>query len=273
MHMALFDMKHTDESIVVTHLSRRFGKIIAVDDISFSVPQGSVFAFLGPNGAGKSTSIKMFTSLIKPTSGHISIEGISVTEHPHLARKQFGIVFQDQSSDDELTAYENLEFHAVLYGVPKHLRHKRIIAALEIVDLLERKDDFVKTYSGGMKRRMEIARSLVHKPKILFLDEPTTGLDPQTRNAIWEHIRQLNKVDKMTIFLTTHYMPEAEEIADIVAIIDHGKIIAQGSVATLKKKAKAKTLEEAFLFFTGKHIREESADAVDRMRRMRSLHR
>jgi ABC-2 type transport system ATP-binding protein len=215
----------------------------------------------------------MFTSLIIPTAGSVLIEGIDVAKHPDAVRKQFGIVFQDQSLDDELTAYENMEFHAVLYGVTKAVREERIAKALRIVDLYDRQHDIVKTFSGGMKRRLEIARSLIHKPKILFLDEPTTGLDPQTRNNIWEHIRMLNKEEGMTIFLTTHYMPEAEGIADIVAIIDHGKIVAQGTVEELKGKTNTKSLEAAFLKLTGKEIREEQANPLDHLRGMRRMHR
>ncbi|MBU0666573.1 MAG: ATP-binding cassette domain-containing protein [Nanoarchaeota archaeon] len=260
-----------ENSLEVKNLSKHFGKLKAVNNISFNVPKGSIFAFLGPNGAGKSTSIKMFTSLTKPTKGEILLEGINVLKNPDNARKQFGIVFQDHSIDDELTAYENLKFHAVLYQVPKDIRETRISDALKLVELEDRKNSLVKTFSGGMKRRLEIARGLVHNPKILFLDEPTTGLDPQTRNSIWKHIKMLNKEHGMTIFLTTHYMPEAEEIADIVAIIDHGKITAQGTVTELNKKAKAKTLEETFLKFTGKSIREEQGSGLDMMRRMRRL--
>ena len=260
-------------SLEARGLTKTFKGFTAVDDISFSVPQGSVFAFLGPNGAGKSTSIKMFTSLLHPTKGEVFLKGIDVAKQPHEAREQFGIVFQDQSLDDELTAEENMEFHAVLYGVPKKERPARITKALRIVDLEERRKSIVKTFSGGMKRRLEIARSLIHQPKILFLDEPTTGLDPQTRNSIWEHIKTVNKEQGMTIFLTTHYMPEAEEIADIVAIIDHGRIIAQGSVKELKAKTKTKTLEETFLKLTGKDIREEHGSGIDAMRMRRRMMR
>ncbi|MBN1275513.1 ATP-binding cassette domain-containing protein [Candidatus Woesearchaeota archaeon] len=259
-------------SIVATGLTKRYGPLVAVDNISLSVPAGVVFAFLGPNGAGKSTCIKMFTSLLQPTAGDITLEGIDVAKHPHRARKHFGIVFQDQSLDDELTAYENMEFHAVLYGVPKQERERRIDKALRVVDLEDRRKDLVKTFSGGMKRRLEIARSLVHHPNVLFLDEPTTGLDPQTRRNIWEHIKQLNRERGMTIFLTTHYMEEAEAIADIIAIIDHGRIVAQGTISELKRRTKTKTLEEAFLKLTGKDIREEQASSVDRMRMRRRMH-
>lgn len=252
-------------AISVVNLTKKYGSLVAVDNISFSVPKGKIFAFLGPNGAGKSTSIKMMTTLLSPDSGSIKLNGIDVLENSNEARHSFGIVFQDQSLDDELTALENLHYHAVLYGVPKSQRASRIKKALEIVDLYDRKDDFVKTFSGGMKRRLEIGRGLVHHPKILFLDEPTTGLDPQTRNSIWSHIRDLNK-EGMTIFFTTHYMPEVEEVADEVAIIDHGTLIAFGSIDDIKKQTKTKTLEDAFLSLTGRTIREETASSLDGLR-------
>lgn len=256
--------------IDVRNLSKTYGSLKAVDDISFTVEKGKIFAFLGPNGAGKSTSIKMMTTILHPDNGSIYLDNKSVLANQDEARKNFGIVFQDQSLDDELTALENLEYHAVLYGVKKNLRKERIQRALEIVDLWDRRNNLVKTFSGGMKRRLEIGRGLIHKPKILFLDEPTTGLDPQTRNSIWKHIQELNK-EGMTIFFTTHYMPEAESIADEIAIIDHGKIIAQGTVTQIKKETKTKNLEEAFLQLTGKNIREESASAVDAFRQRRRM--
>ena len=252
-------------AISVQNLSKKYGSLVAVDNISFSVAKGKIFAFLGPNGAGKSTSIKMMTTLLRPDSGTIHLNGINILKENNAARHSFGIVFQDQSLDDELTALENLLYHAALYKVPKNIRMKRIKDALEIVDLWDRKDSFVKTFSGGMKRRLEIGRGLVHHPKILFLDEPTTGLDPQTRNSIWKHIREMNKKG-MTIFFTTHYMPEAEEVADEVAIIDHGKVISMGTVDQIKKKTKTKNLEDAFLKLTGQDIRFETASAIDGLR-------
>jgi ABC-2 type transport system ATP-binding protein len=252
-------------AISVVNLSKSYGSLVAVDNISFTVSKGKIFAFLGPNGAGKSTSIKMMTTLLKPDSGTIELNGLDVLKNKDLARHSFGIVFQDQSLDDELTALENLEYHAALYAVPKHLRSERIKSALEVVDLWDRRNSFVKTFSGGMKRRLEIGRGLVHRPKILFLDEPTTGLDPQTRNSIWKHIKDLNK-EGMTILFTTHYMPEVEEVADEVAIIDHGKLITIGTIDDIKKKTKTKTLEDAFLSLTGKIIREETASVIDGLR-------
>ena len=213
--------------IDIKHLTKKFNHhIVAVDDISFQVKKGEIFAFLGPNGAGKSTTIKILTTILHPTSGAVKINGHDLSEKDQI-RRSFGIVFQDPSLDDELTAYENMNFHGLLYDVPKKIRKPRIEELLKFVDLWERKDDQVKKFSGGMKRRLEMARGLLHHPKILFLDEPTLGLDPQTRNHMWEHIKNLNQKENITVFFTTHYMEEAEKIADRIAIIDHGKIIAQ----------------------------------------------
>ena len=245
--------------IEVNNLTKNFGKLEAVKDISFSVKAGEIFAFLGPNGAGKTTTIKMLTTLLTPTSGKIKLNNLDPVTQEDDVRKSFGIVFQDQSLDDELTAYENMEFHGVLYGVPKEIRRKRIEYLLKLVELWDRKDDLVKHFSGGMKRRLEIARGLIHHPKILFLDEPTIGLDPQTRNMLWTHIKELNKRENMTVFLTTHYLDEAEKISDRIAIIDHGKIIASGNVKELKKQTKTSSLDEAFLKLTGNGIRDEKA--------------
>lgn len=255
--------------ITVKGLTKKFNGLTAVDNVDFSVKQGEVFAFLGPNGAGKTTTIKMLTTLIKPTKGSIKINGHDALVNRDDVRHSFGIVFQDPSLDDELTALENMEFHGVLYDVPKGLRRKRISHLLKFMGLWERRNDFVKTFSGGMKRRLEIARGLIHHPKILFLDEPTLGLDPQTRKKIWDYISELNKKENMTVFLTTHYMEEAEKVADRVAVIDLGKIVAMGSVAELKKSTKSKNMEQVFLSLTGKEIREENASSIDRMR-MRS---
>src|SRR5690242_16382725 len=186
-------------AIVVENLVKKYGDFVAVDAISFLVPQGEIFAFLGPNGAGKTTTIKMLTTLLTPTSGTILLEGIDVRQEKNKTRETFGIVFQDTSLDDELTAFENMQFHAVLYHVPLPQRRKQIDTLLHFVGLWERRNDLVKTFSGGMKRRLEIARGLLHHPKILFLDEPTLGLDPQTRNHMWEYIQELNKKEKLTI--------------------------------------------------------------------------
>jgi len=253
--------------IQVSHLTKKFGGFTAVDDISFSVQPGEIFAFLGPNGAGKSTTIKMLTTLLTPTSGTITLNGHNPATDASAVRKSFGIVFQDPSLDDELTAWENMEFHGVIYGVPKPLRRERINQLLKFVELEDRRNSLVKEFSGGMRRRLEIARGLLHHPKVIFLDEPTLGLDPQTRNHMWGYLQELNKSEGITVFLTTHYMEEADRVAQRIAIIDHGKIIALGTSAELKEKTGKSSLEDAFLEFTGKVIRDEEAGTVDAMRR------
>lgn len=252
--------------IDVENLVKKFGDLTAVDDVSFLVKPGEMFAFLGPNGAGKTTTIKILTTLLNPTSGKIQVNGFDPVGEKSDARKSFGIVFQDPSLDNELTAYENLDFHAVLYGVEEKVKKDRINYLLKFVGLWDRKDDYVKNFSGGMKRRLEIARGLIHHPKILFLDEPTLGLDPQTRNHMWEYVSKLNKSEKMTVFFTTHYMQEAEQYANRIAVIDHGKIVKQGTLKELKAATKTKNLEEAFLKLTGKEIREEHGGVKERMR-------
>lgn len=220
--------------IRVENLVKRFGNIAAVDDISFEVEKGTIFGFLGPNGAGKTTTINVLCTLLSPTSGRAFINGHDCMKEPAEVRKAIGIVFQDTTLDKELTAYENLIFHAYLYNVKKDERGKRVNDALRFVGLYERKDDLVKKFSGGMKRRLEVARGLVHKPEVLFLDEPTLGLDPQSRANLWEFIVELPRKHDVTIFMTTHYMEEAE-VCDTIAIIDNGKIIAMGSPDSLKK--------------------------------------
>lgn len=249
--------------IEIKNLTKEFKDLKAVDNISFEVKRGEFFAFLGPNGAGKSTTIKILTTLLNPTSGSIYINGFNILEEKNKVRESFGIVFQDQSLDVELTAYENMHFHAVLYKVPKKERRQKIKELLEMVELWDKRNKIVKKYSGGMKRRLEIARGLLHHPKILFLDEPTLGLDPQTRRHIWSYISKLNKRENITIFFSTHYMDEVEKIADRVAIIDNGKIVSQGTVTEILEKQQSTNLEEAFIKLTGKTIREESADNLD----------
>lgn len=252
--------------IAVKNLIKRFKDFTAVNNISFDVKEGEILAFLGPNGAGKTTTIKMLTTVMHPTSGQIDINGYNPLTQKDKVRHSFGIVFQDASVDDELTAYENMAMHAVLYGLPRAPRKTKIRQLLEFVELWDRQKELVKNFSGGMKRRLEIAKGLLHHPKILFLDEPTQGLDPQTRNHIWEYIKKMNREEKMTVFFTTHYIEEAEKIADRVVIIDHGQIIASGTPAELKAKAGKSNLEDAFIKLTGNTIREEKADATSRLR-------
>jgi len=221
--------------IEVKNLVKVFNnEIRAVDSISFNIKRGEIFGFLGPNGAGKTTTINILCTLVKPTSGEATLCKYNVITQPSDVRKCIGIVFQDTSLDDRLTARENLELHARLYGVPKSKRRKRIDEVLELVELLERADSVVKTFSGGMERRLEIARGLIHYPKVLFLDEPTLGLDPQTRKHVWDYILKLKKEYKITIMMTTHYMEEADGLCDRVAIIDYGKIIAIGTPKKLR---------------------------------------
>jgi ABC-2 type transport system ATP-binding protein len=247
--------------ISATDVVKTFGAVKAVDGISFDVKKGEIFAFLGPNGAGKSTTIKMLTTMLRPTEGKLYLNGHDVTKDQAAARKSFGIVFQDPSLEEELTAYENMELHGVLYGVPKEQLKKRIEKLMKLVDLWPRKDSFVKTYSGGMRRRLEIARGLLHHPKVLFLDEPTLGLDTQTRNIMWNYVRKLSENEGMTIFFTTHYLDEAEEVAQRIAIIDHGAIVATGTSAELAAQTKTRTLEQAYLKLTGETVRDETSMA------------
>src|SRR3954451_13981524 len=254
--------------IHVENLVKTFGTVTAVGGISFDVQAGEIFAFLGPNGAGKTTTIQMLTTLLRPTSGSIAIDGLDPAARPLEVRKRFGIVFQDPSLDQELTAYENLDLHGVLDHGPRKVRAERIEALLALFELWDRRDARVKTFSGGMKRRLEIARGFLHTPKILFLDEPTLGLDPQSRNQLWTHVKALNESEKVTVFLTTHYMDEAERVAQRIAVIDHGAIVAQGSPAELKQQTQTETLEAAFLKLTGSAIRDESANSKDQMRQM-----
>jgi ABC-2 type transport system ATP-binding protein len=259
--------------IRVQNLVKTFGDFTAVKDISFDVGQGEIFAFLGPNGAGKTTTIKMLTTLLRPTSGTIELDGLDPTVKTKEARQRFGIVFQDPSLDAEQTAYENMDLHGVLYHVPRKLRAERIERLLKTFELWERKDSYVKTFSGGMKRRLEIARGFLHTPAILFLDEPTLGLDPQSRNQLWTHVKSLNESEKTTVFLTTHYMDEADRVAHRIAIMDHGSIVAVGTSAELKQQTGTNSLEAAFLSLTGSSLRDESASATDGLRQMTKMWR
>jgi len=219
--------------ITANNLTRKFKSLTAVDGVSFSVSEGEVFGFLGPNGAGKTTTINILCTLLSPTAGNASIAGYDCVRQPDEVRSSLGLIFQDTTLDTGLTAYENLKFHAYLYNLDRKLTEKRIDEMLEVVELTQRKRDPIKNFSGGMKRRLEIARGLLHYPRVLFLDEPTLGLDPQTRNTIWQFIAELRRREKITVFMTTHYMEEAEN-CDRIAIIDHGKIIAEGTPASLK---------------------------------------
>jgi len=259
--------------IKVENLVKTFGKFTAVHDVSFDVAQGEIFAFLGPNGAGKTTTIRMLTTLLRPTSGKIELDGLDPTVKQKEARQRFGIVFQDPSLDNEQTAYENMELHGVLYHVPRKVRAERTERLLKLFELWERRDDYVKTFSGGMKRRLEIARGFLHTPKILFLDEPTLGLDPQSRNQLWTHVKNLNETEQTTVFLTTHYMDEAARVAHRIAIIDHGRIVAQGTVEELKQQTNSDSLENAFLALTGASLRDESANSADAMRQVAKMWR
>jgi ABC-2 type transport system ATP-binding protein len=220
-------------AIHVEGLTRKFGDFTAVDGISFDVHENEVFGFLGPNGAGKTTTINMLCTLLRPSGGHAEVSGIDVSLDPAAVRQSIGLIFQDPSLDEQLTGRENLQFHAMLYDVSMKDFHRRTDELLKMVDLTEKADDLVRTYSGGMKRRLEISRGLLHRPKVLFLDEPTLGLDPQTRRHIWEYLFRLRERRGITMFMTTHYMDEAEN-CDRIAIIDHGQIVALDTPEALK---------------------------------------
>ncbi len=325
-------------AITVKDLVKKFGDFTAVDNLSFNIKRGEVFGLLGPNGAGKTTTISMLSTMLKPTSGKASVNGFDIRTNQDEVRKSIGIVFQDQSLDEELTAYENMDFHGRLYRIPKSIRQKKIMELMKLVELDDKKDNLVKIYSGGMRRRLEIARGLLHEPEVLFLDEPTLGLDPQTRNHLWDYIEALNKEKGITIILTTHYMDEADKLCHRIGIVDRGKIIAMDTAENLKNDiggdvitivssereelysairslseiksveihdssitiglqnaekhvaqivntASEKaitieslfihkpTLEDVFLHFTGRTIREEEASAKDKMRMMRKVRR
>jgi ABC-2 type transport system ATP-binding protein len=326
-------------AIRVEKLKKEFNGLIAVNEISFEVKEGELFGLLGPNGAGKTTTLNMLATLISPTSGKAFVAGFDVLKERDKVRKSIGMVFQEPALDNYLTGRENLEFHGMMYGLSRREAKKRVKEALKIVELEEFADKLVQTYSGGMKRRLEIARALVHQPKILFLDEPTLGLDAQTRRKIWEYIKKLNKERGVTIILTTHYMEEADFLTDRVAIIDYGKIVALDTPQNLKnilggdiisievdnpKNAKKvfekltwvkklnqengifylqvekgeekipllikidqeeagfqiksinlrkPTLEDVFLHFTGRTIREREASQAERLREMARRHR
>jgi ABC-2 type transport system ATP-binding protein len=228
-------VKLLENAIETSELTRRFNGLVAVDRLSISVERGEVFGLLGPNGAGKTTTISMLCTILKPTSGSARVNGFDIVKQDMQVRKSIGIVFQDPSIDDRLTGRENLYMHANLYGVPPGEQKSRIERVLKLVELENRADDILRTYSGGMRRRLEIARGLIHYPRVLFLDEPTIGLDPQTRGHIWSYIEDLRKAHDITMVLTTHYMEEADRLSDRIAIMDYGKIVASDTPSGLKE--------------------------------------
>jgi ABC-2 type transport system ATP-binding protein len=221
--------------VIETHqLTKAFGGLTAVDKLDISVESGEIFGFLGPNGAGKTTTISMLCTILKPTSGHATVNGFDIAHEAMQVRRSIGIVFQDPSIDDRLTGRENLYMHANLYGVPTSEQKERVDRILKLVELDDRANDLMRTYSGGMRRRLELGRGLIHYPKVLFLDEPTVGLDPQTRDHIWTYIKELKEAHDITVVLTTHYMDEADKLSNRIGIIDHGKLIAMDTPAKLK---------------------------------------
>ena len=224
----------SDPIITVENLVKRFDNLVAVDHISFQVARGEIFGFLGPNGAGKTTTINILCTLSKPTSGRAIVNGFDVVRQQSQVRQSIGLVFQDSSLDERLSGLQNLRFHALVYSVPASIREQRIEQVLRMMELWDKRNSTVRTYSGGMKRRLELARGLLHYPKVLFLDEPTLGLDPQTRNRLWEYILELRKHEGTTIFLTTHYMDEADN-AERIAVMDYGKIVAMDTPQKLKR--------------------------------------
>ncbi len=243
-------------AIEVSHLVKKFNGLTAVNDLSFQVESGEFFGFLGPNGAGKTTTINILCTLLNPNAGGASVAGFDCLTQARQVRQSIGIIFQDPSLDERLTAWENLEFHGMIYHMPKPARRQRMEQVLKLVDLWERRHSIVRTFSGGMKRRLEVARGLMHQPKVLFLDEPTIGLDPQTRHRIWATIEDLKIRQHMTLFLTTHSMEEATQ-CDRVAILDEGRLLALGPPKDLIASQRAKNLEEVFLTLTGHGLRDD----------------
>jgi ABC-2 type transport system ATP-binding protein len=242
--------------IRVQNLTKKFGSFLALRDVSFCVNPGEIFALLGPNGAGKSTTIKILTTQSKPTTGQIEIGGLDPVSHPSQVRKIFGIVFQEASLDNELTAMENMLIHGALYRLRRCDSAARTEKLLRLLNLWDRRDQQTKYFSAGMRRRLEVARALLHDPRVLFMDEPTAGLDPQARNHLWEYVKRLNDDYHLTVLLTTHYLEEAERVAHRVAVIDQGKIVLMGSPNGLKLESGAETLEQVFLSHTGIGVRD-----------------
>jgi ABC-2 type transport system ATP-binding protein len=264
-------MIEMSENIVeVKNLTKIYdqGNVLAVDNISFNIHKGEIFALLGPNGAGKTTTISILSTLLNPTNGAAFVNSYNVLEHPDQVRKSIGIVFQEPSLDSEMKGRENLDLHAILYGMPKSQRREKINEVLNLVDLQDKANTFVKNYSGGMKRRLEIARGLLHRPKMLFLDEPTLGLDPQTRRKIWDKIRELNQDLGITILITTHYMEEADELADRICIMDHGKIIALDTSDNLKKQISGDIID---IQFENVSDRMKLAEFISQVRELPSI--
>ena len=257
-----------NEIIRVRGLTKRFGVYAALKEVSFEVGAGEIFAFLGPNGAGKTTTINILTGLSAATSGTVEVDGLDPMRSSYAVRQRFGIVFQDQTLDLDLSALENMELHGVLYRVPGLLRRARTQSLLRAFELWDRRDSLVKAFSGGMRRRLEIARALLHMPKILFLDEPSLGLDAQSRNQLWAHVKRMNEEEGVTVLLTTHYLEEADRAASRIAVIDKGQIVANGSPQQLKSRTGKQSLEEAFLALTGTAVRNGDADAIDDMRQV-----
>jgi len=259
-------------AIETNRLTRKFGELTAVNRINLQVQEGELFGFLGPNGAGKTTTLNMLCTLLAPTSGSARVNGFDVQSQPDEVRRSIGMVFQDPSLDEELTGWENLELHAEMYGMRNAA--PRIHEMLQLVDLEEKRNNQVKEYSGGMKRRLEIARGLIHHPRVLFLDEPTLGLDPQTRRHIGEYVKKMNRKEKVTVILTTHYLEEADNLCDRIAIVDYGKVVALDTPKKLKKKHGGGTLEDVFIKLTGREIREEKGNAMEGFRaRVRAMRR
>jgi ABC-2 type transport system ATP-binding protein len=259
-------MIQRDKAVEVYNLTKEFGSIVAVDKVSFEVMEGEIFGFLGPNGAGKTTLIRMLTTLIKPSSGEARVACCDVAKKPEAVRREIGVVPQAMTSDLDLTGFENMDIYGRFYGIPSKTRKERINDLLEKVGLRARANDLVATYSGGMRRRLEIARVLVHRPKILFLDEPSSGLDPQSRLVVWDFLRELRQGDSVTIFLSTHYMEEAEALCNRVAIIDSGKIIALGSPEELKAQIPGNDI----VLLT---VEDSSENLVDRIKNLPFVHR
>lgn len=262
----------TPPAVQVSGLVKRFNGLSAVSELSFEVHPGELFGFLGPNGAGKTTTINILCTLLSPTAGSASVAGFDVLKEPMGVRRNIGIIFQAPSLDERLTAWENLEFHGMIYHIPKRIRRTRMEEMLRLVELWDRRDSIVRTFSGGMKRRLEVARGLMHSPRVLFMDEPTLGLDPQTRHRIWETLDALRAEHRTTFFLTTHSMEEAQR-CDRVAILDHGRLLALEPPGELVARHGAGHLEEVFLQLTGHGLRDNGASeeeiARSKIRKMR----